>query len=310
MNNATSLFIDKSFTKYLSFIAMLPILLLATSCEPETVEEDPISKYRKCAETSNPILITKRGGLDGDPNFLHYFGDIYAEVLEGVDHIEVSTSQPAFGYLEGHTESYDVKSFTDEQKYFKGDTTFWKLPFVVNHTNTDYTFSVKYYCANEENPEEPKAKEANQVGYSPGDLCDDGGVFEGHEFITDILVNNAINPNPKITSDTFNVKFKTRIPEGGSGVELFMFPLDKITSSNIELLAKDGTKYTRPITLKWVTEEWKDNDTHLGEKSYLSTSTINLRDLFTKSQIEDSGSIAFKIKRCGKEYYKILELKL
>ncbi len=192
-------------------------------------------------------MICKRGGLDGDPSFLQLFGDIYMEVLDDVDHIEVATSQSAYGYLEGHTESYNVNGFTDENKYWLGDTVLWKLPFVVNKTNTVYTFTVTYFCGNEDNPSDPLEGASTTVQYFPGDLCDDGDVWVGDEFLSpDVSIDNNSQPGMQVTDGRFDLDIKTRIPEGGIGVYLLVFPLEEIESSTVELTTKSGDEFVKP----------------------------------------------------------------
>ena len=281
------------------------IFLFFASCDLDKTEpDDEASPYRKCGEVADPEIIAQRGGLDGDNTFLQLFGDVYVEVLDDVDHIEVSTGQPAFGYFGGHTQAYNVTGFTDENKYWLDDTELWKLPFVVNKTNTDYLFGVTYFCRNEDDPSEPIEGITKVVSYNPGDLCDDGGVWAGNEFfVADVLIDGNSSGGMQVKTDSFELKIKTRIPEGGSGVDLFIFPTTKIESTTVELITKTGKEYVKPIELEW-------SISNGGRESHLF-SEIKLKNIFSEEDLKDAGSIGFRLKRCGgKEFYKTYPLVL
>ncbi len=285
-----------------AFLLTLFTSLFCVACDiissPEPDEDPNPSPYRDCTKISDPAFIMKRGGLYGDSTFLHMSGDIYVEVLDHVARVDVSVSGPSFGFSEGHAESYQVTGFLEENMEWLDDTPLWKLPFVVNETNRDYSFEVTYFCDNEEG--EPIESHSKILLFNPGDLCDDGGVWTGSEFMSsEPLINGVNTGGMSVPRDSFDFKIKTRLPDGGVGVDMLIFPIEKIESATVELSTKSGGMFSRPLGLGWNITE---NESFLNSK-------VNLESLFTKVELESAGAIGFRIKRCGgKEYYTTFPL--
>ena len=131
-------------------------------------------------------------------------------------------------------------------------------------------------------------------------MCDDGGVWTGSEFMSsEPLINGVNTGGMSVPRDSFDFKIKTRLPDGGVGVDMLIFPIEKIESATVELSTKSGGMFSRPLGLGWNITE---NESFLNSK-------VNLESLFTKVELESAGAIGFRIKRCGgKEYYTTFPL--
>ncbi len=286
----------------LKLILLLLIIGITTSCIKET-DQAPDQGSKDCDEPGYVSLQEKGDGL-------HLSGFIHAEVLENVSHIELSSTQPIFGFLEGTTMSYQVSGWAD-QITTVDDIEVWTLPFVVSQTSTNYEIIVTYYCSTDEGIVKG---DTTKILYNPGSLCEPGGLAAGHEFFMPDPIINDVPPtlNDTIRSKAFNIKFQTEPPWSDNAGMLFLFPMEEIESAYLEM--DDGeNKLTASFNVDWYTKEWIVEEVYYGDYSYLNAD-ISLTQItagLSPEELAKYSFIRFVIKRCGgKEYSKLIPFKI
>ncbi len=245
-------------------------------------------------------------------NDLELGGYIWAQALENVRRIEVSSIKPIFGFKNGHKASFDVSGLnTGTHSNDDGeDVSVWELPFTVNQAGIDYSIKVSYICVDDDNP-------MGSVGYSidlsynPGDICDAVETDQFNHFIYQFpLLNNVkYDIYDPVTMREFNIRIQTHTPYI-NGVEGF-FVWDNYQSIDdgayYELVDKNGGKLTEEMDLEWDWEQIIVDGNHIGDNSYLEDD-IKLDDLLeglSEDDIANLGSINFIIKTCGKTMYEV-----
>jgi len=264
-------------------------------------DQAPNTGSNDCDDTHYVALQEKGDGLQ----LVEY---IHAQKIDNVSHIEVSSLQPIFGFLEGTTMTYHVTGWDTGTV---DDVEVWTLPVVVSQTSMDYEIIVQYFC----NTEDGEIAEgyATSLYYNPGSLCEPGGVGNGGEFIVyDPIINDVPpTPNDTIRSKAFNIKFQTRPPSSDNEGFLFLFPIEEIESAYLEM-DNGEDKLTTNINLSWFTSEWIVDEVYHGDLSYLSAD-ISLTQVtagLSPEELEKYYSIKFVIKRCGgKEFSTIIPTK-
>jgi len=289
------------------------ILISVTACDGDKNDlPDPTSEFKKCDEITPMVTIqeTYEGQLELN-------GFIWAQALQNVHHIELTTSGPSFGRLEGHT-----IEFTPNTGNIDGNVEgvgAWSLPFNVNETNKNYTIEVTYYCTPSDEDQEGNGVPGGDEGgssnepfegfstsfdFNPGNICDPGGESL---FITEsgTLVNGipAEPVSDQISGQVFNIKWQIRPPSSVTEGFLFLYPLEEaIETAYLEMPGQSGENIlTKTFNIEWYTEPWDIDDVYLGDLSYLSAN-INVTDLFAgmdEEEIGHYGSIKFVIKHCG-----------
>jgi len=303
----------KVFYKLSKALLLLSVFLISlTACDGDKNElPDPTSEFKRCDEITPMVSIQEKNGDDLD---LH--GYIWAQALQGVHHIELTSSDPIFGRLEGHT-----IEFTPTIENLDGNVEgvgAWSLPFSVNETNKNYTIEITYYCRPSDEEEGNGVPGGDEGGvtdepiegfsasfiFNPGDICDPGG--EGL-FISDAgTLVNGVPADPttdQISGQVFNIKWQTRPPTSVTEGFLFLYPLEEaIETAYVEMTDKFGENtLTENFNIGWYTEPWLVDDEYLGDLSYLSAN-INVTDLFlgmNEDELSNYPSIKFVIKHCG-----------
>ncbi len=276
---------------------------------------EPSSGFEHCANVT-PYISLQEKGSDLDLN-----GFIWAQALNGVDSIVVSSISPLNGKVEGTSLLWMVSTGNIDGTH--DDKPVWRLPFSVNETNIDYNISVTYYCKLED--EEPGGGSVGgyesgdvtiieygaEFNYYPGNFCDPGGeslsIWEEGTLINDTNLDT-------ITSQVFNIKWQTRPPNYQTEGLLFLFPIEEIESAYIEMKDKYGVNtLTKPFNLNWFTKQWIEDEVYIGDLSYLSAN-INISDLLSgmePEELDNYSHITFVIKYCGgKEFSDSIYLKL
>lgn len=287
----------------LRFILLLLLTGIFSSCIKDPVtDQAPDTGSKDCFEPRYVAVQEKGDGLQLN-------GFIHAEVLDNVSHIELTSTQPIFGFLEGTTMSYQVSGWIDQITYVD-DMEVWTLPFVVSQTSTDYEIIVTYYCSTDEGIVEG---DTSKINYNPGSLCEPGGIAAGHEFFMPDPIINDVPPtlNDTIRSKAFNIKFQTEPPWSDNAGPLFLFPIEEIETAFLEM--DDGeNKLSRTFNVDWVTKEWVEEGVLYGDYSYLNAD-ISLTQLTAGLSAEELAKysyIKFTIVRCGGgEYTKMIPLK-
>lgn len=291
--------------KTLFNLLILQIFIIIVSCDGSKTEiTDPTSEFGRCGEVTPTVAIQEKG--DG----LELTGFIYAQVLEGVHHIELSSEQAIFGSLNGDSLVYNVSSANHEGTMDNGLAA-WILPFVVNQTSADYVITVKYYCnpsddevgvpgGDAEGDPELSVGYSIEFDYNPGHLCDTGGE---NLFISEAgtLINDIANVG-SISSRIFNIKWQTRPPSSDNEGFLFLFPIEEIESAYLEMTDISGENtLSKQFNVNWYTKPWIEEGVHYGDFSYLSAN-INITDMVSGLEEEELAkyrSIKFVIKYCG-----------
>lgn len=281
------------------------IILGFASCEKpsEDGENESTVNYATCGEKDPEVTIQ-----DNNNTQLEFRGDILAEVLQDVDHIEISCSTPAFGYLENSKFLYLPNE--DDLALNNNSIPVWRIPFVVNQPGINHQIKVSYYCKDYSSGSLVVALGFETVlNYNPGNLCDEGGVFNGDEFMAidkDYKLNNVLNTvhnDLKITSTTFNIKLRTHPNyyfDTFSG-NLFIFDISQLESAYVQIT--NGTnELTQPISFKWHTEPYLEGGTRYGDWAFLS-SDIDITSLTSSLdpvlELPSYSAVKIGFTRCG-----------
>lgn len=273
---------------------LLFCLLLTIGCD---TEEPPTFRdtLKNCDNPIVPEIVLP----NGEEKILT--GNLLAEIYDDVEYIEVSTYGPAFGREAGHTQSYQVSSFPEEDWISLGavdqSVFYWNLPFELNETNQEYSLEVTYYCESENGSTPGHHKEIN---VSTIDFCSEisSNLTGGFEFSQPLINGDWQGP---ITETSFNVRFHTyfRVDQGFG---LLIFPIENVDHATVYL--NTGNEFSANFPLQWSIEEVEiDPETTVSE-SYLSAD-LDLEELFdlTYDDMRDA-NVYFSITLCGNEFDK------
>lgn len=274
-------------TSGLFFFLVSTILIYACGSEEEPDAETPV---KACGgETLPDIFHTNR-----DEKVLT--SSIMAEVFEGVDHIEISTTGPAFSRSGGYTQSYQVNSLPADQWIQQGDSVFyWNLPFGLNETNRSYELEVSYYCVGDPNP---TLWHTEVINVQTIDFCGEISESTTGLFKIDAPRINGGFEDP-ITTSNFNVKFYIGYHYDQGFGDLLQFPLEHIDNATVKL--NSGDQFSASYELTYGIESLQIDDETSIDRSYL-TADIDLTELFGLSHNQMAGGyVAFSLTICGYE---------
>ena len=281
------------------------LLLLSTiymvSCDGNK-NGDPGTPIKNCGEVTPYIVMQEKTS-----NNLELAGFIWAQALENVYRIEVSSLKPIFGYKNGHTASFDVSGLNmGTHSNDDGESiSVWEIPFTVNQAGIDYDIKVGYICGNENDPPGASAN----LSYNPGDLCDAADTDQFNHLIYQFpLINNIeYNYDDPVSMRTFTIRFQTHTPYINGVEGFFTFHSQEVDEAYYELVDINGGKLTDEMHLDWYYEQVFEDGKHIRDKSYLEEE-IELDKLLedlTEEEIGDLGSINFIIKACGETMYTV-----
>lgn len=268
------------------------------SCDG-TKSEDPGPSVGTCGEVTPYIVMQEKSSSD-----LELAGYIWAQVLENVDHIEVFSIQPIFGFKNGHRASFDVSGLNiGTHTNDNGESiAVWEVPFTVNRAGVDYDIKVSYICGNENNP----SGTSKDLFYQPGDLCD--APLLGEFFYQfPLLDNTEYTYDDPVSMRTFTIRFQTHTPFINGVEGFFDFHDQRIDEAYYELVDKNGGKLRDEMHLDWFYDLVYENGTHTHDKSFLEEQ-IKLDGLLEGLSVEDIDdlmSINFIIKGCGETMYTV-----
>ena len=290
--------------KVLIYFLILLSAVYMVSCDLGKNEDpNPEPQIGKCGEVTPYIVMQEKSSVN-----LELGGYIWAQELENVYRIEVSSLQPIFGFKNGHTASFDVSGLnTGTHSNDEGeDVSMWEIPFTVNRAGIDYDIKVRYICVDNDNPM-GSVGYSKDLHYNPGDLCDASDTDQFNHFIYQFPLLNDVEytDNDPVTMRSFNIRFQTHTP-WINGVEGF-FDFFNDTEAYYELVNINGGKLTADMQLDWFYDLIYEDGNHVYDKSFLEEQ-IKLDDLIeglSEEDIADLRSINFIIKACGKTMYEV-----